>query len=100
MKRVSNRTAMNIYTRWMTISAVEYDFVVDKNVSLDDIAIADKNLIKLYYVLDDYNDKQLFRIIKGLEEGTQREASYLKDILLHLFKSYFRQRKLNKLQID
>jgi hypothetical protein len=100
-RRVTNRTAMNIYTTWMTLSAVEYDFViVDKNMSLDDIAKADKNLIKLYYVLEDYSDKQLFKIIKGLEDGSAWEARYLKDILLHLFKAHLRQRKLNKLQID
>lgn len=100
MKRVTNKTAINIYKDWMTISTVEYEFdVVDKNMNLDDIAKDDKNLIKLYYILEDYNDKQVFKIIKGLEDGTSWEAKYLKDIMLHLLKSYLRQRKLNKLNV-
>ena len=100
-RRITNRTAINIYTRWMTISAIQYDFIVElNNMSLDDIAKADKNVVKLKHLLTEYSDKQVFKIIKGLEDGSAWEANYLKDILLHLLKAILRERKLNHLQID
>jgi hypothetical protein len=103
MKRVTNKTAMNIYTRWMTISAAEYDFIFDdKNMSLDDIAKDEKNIIKLKYVLEDYTDKQLQKIIFMLERGIcwGGMSMWLNDRILHLLKAILRERKLNHLQID
>ena len=96
MKRVTNKTAMNIYTRWMTISAVEYDWVFN-NMSLDELSKTDKSLVLFNWVLDDYTDKQIQKIIKGLDNNSQWEAEYLKNILLHLLKSNLRERKLNKI---
>lgn len=101
MKRVTNKTAVNIYKRWMMICAEEYDFVLGnaalKEASLDDLAKIDKDLLKLNFVLNDYTDNQLKKVITRLENYTCWEATYLNGILLHLLKSNLRERKLNKI---
>lgn len=98
MKKVTKKTAMNIYTRWMTISAVQYD-IIKNNLSLDDLIDADGNsgYLKLKWILKDYTNKQVQKIIYGLENNIQYEATYLKDIMVLKLKSYLREKKLNEL---
>lgn len=103
MKRVTNKTAMNIYQRWMTIIHMKLPFIYDDMSvkaaikHLDAVANLDDSIIKFNWVLNDYNDTQIKKIITGLEQGTQWEANYLAKEILHLLKSHLRERKLNKL---
>ena len=106
MKKVTNKTALNIYQRWMTINAMEFTknvpayeliYNLDMYMTLDDVQKSDISFSKLKYVLDDYKDFQVKKIITGLENGTQYEAEYLRGVLLHLLKSQLRERNLNKL---
>lgn len=79
VKKVTRKTAMNIYQRWMTLR-------------LDATPLE-----KLSYVLVNYKDFQLKKIIQGLESNTQWEAEYLSKEMLHLIKAHLRERKLNNI---
>jgi hypothetical protein len=83
----------------MTITAMNLPFLLlerGDNV-LDELSKHETSMLKLNFVLEDYTDKQIKKIITGLEQGTQWEADYLKHIILHLLKSQLRERKLNQL---
>ena len=96
MKRVTNKTALTIYQKWMTLSASELDWI-NQDFTLKQLAEEDKTLVKLKIVLDDYTDKQVYKIITGLENGTQVESLYLKKAILYPLKTELRERRLNKL---
>ena len=96
MKRVTNKTAMRIYTRWMTLSVSDYDFI-GMDINLNEISKTEKSIIKLNWVLEDYKDYQVKKIITGLENKTQNEADYLNDKMTYLLKSYLREKKLNQI---
>lgn len=99
MKKVTNKTALNIYQRWMTITAMDLPFLLLErgNNVLEELSKHDTSMLKLNFVLEDYKDFQVKKIITGLENGTQHESEYLKGVLLHLLKSQLRERNLNKL---
>ena len=99
MKRVTNKTALRIYQRWMTLSADDftYSYITRGYDKLLDMTKSETSQLKLSWVLEDYKDYQIQKVIKGLENNTQYEAAYLKEVILHLLKSYLREKKLNQL---
>ena len=114
MKRVTNKTAWNIYQSWMTVIHMDLPIVswfLEGSTSksngtikesleiINKLESSDESLIKFNWVLEDYNDKQIQKVILGIENGTQWEGEYLKKHILHLLQSQLRERKLNNLGI-
>jgi hypothetical protein len=93
---------MNIYHKWVHLCRDEYNFIFrDEEIPaptlFDFVMTDDKCSRRLDWILELYQDHQIKKIIAGIEDNTQYEASYLSPILLHLMKSHLRQRKLNQL---
>lgn len=99
MKRVGRRTGFRIYEA-AGYKAWQYS-ETDKNgnnLDFDDFeywnSIYDSYIEK---ALEPYTNKQLQKVVLGIEQGTQWESGYLKDKILPKLKSKLRERKLNNL---
>lgn len=117
MKRVGRRTGFRIYE---AAGYKAWEYYTPNHLPQSGIYLTESGKYKLGNELDEddleywnkiydsyiddalnpYTDKQLQKVVLGIEQGTQWESGYLKDKMLPKFKAKLRERKLNNFLVD